>query len=867
MIEKMTTTMQEALGQAQQIAITRQHQEIDIPHLWHVLIQPNEFAARLYEEIGVPMEEFRQLVNKEIDAISVVSGSNVQYGQAISQRLNQLFAAANQIAKDNKDEFLSTEVILLALYKQKGNPLTQFLNQHDISESKLKERIDQLRGGSRVTSQNQEETYEALAKYATNLVQAVRENKLDPVIGRDEEIRDVIRILSRKTKNNPVLIGEPGVGKTAIVEGLAHRIVRRDVPENLKDKEIYSLDMGALIAGAKYRGEFEERLKAVLKEVKQSEGRILLFIDEIHLIVGAGKTDGAMDAGNLLKPMLARGELHCIGATTLDEYRENIEKDKALERRFQRVLVQEPTVEDTISILRGLKERFEIHHGVNIHDNALVAAAILSNRYITDRFLPDKAIDLVDEACATIRVEINSMPTEMDQVNRRLMQLEIEEAALKKEHDDASKKRLENLQEELADLREQANMLKMRWEIEKEASNKMRDKRLELEAARHQLEEAEASYDLEQAAVLRHGKIPQLEKELAELEAKETVPRHERLTQESVTDEEIAQVVGRLTGIPVNRLVEGEREKLLKLSDTLHERVIGQDEAVDKVAEAVLRSRAGLQNPNRPIGSFLFLGPTGVGKTELAKALAETLFDSESHLVRIDMSEYMEKHNVSRLVGAPPGYVGYEEGGQLTEAVRRTPYTIVLLDEIEKAHPDVFNILLQVLDDGRLTDSKGRTVDFKNTVLIMTSNIGSSLLLEGVEDDGSINPETVAQVRQLLRQHFKPEFLNRIDDTVLFTPLAQSHMNKIVFKLLKSLQERLAYQDISLELDDQAATWLAHNGYDPVYGARPLMRYMTRELETPLAKAIIAGDIQANSHVMVQLEDDHLVFESKPNQE
>ena len=867
MIEKMTTTMQEALGQAQQIAITRQHQEIDIPHLWHVLIQPNEFAARLYEEIGVPMEEFRQLVNKEIDAISVVSGSNVQYGQAISQRLNQLFAVANQIAKDNQDEYLSTEVVLLALYKQKGNPLTQFLNQHDISESKLKERIDQLRGGSRVTSQNQEETYEALAKYATNLVQAVRENKLDPVIGRDEEIRDVIRILSRKTKNNPVLIGEPGVGKTAIVEGLAHRIVRRDVPENLKDKEIYSLDMGALIAGAKYRGEFEERLKAVLKEVKQSEGRILLFIDEIHLIVGAGKTDGAMDAGNLLKPMLARGELHCIGATTLDEYRENIEKDKALERRFQRVLVQEPTVEDTISILRGLKERFEIHHGVNIHDNALVAAAILSNRYITDRFLPDKAIDLVDEACATIRVEINSMPTEMDQVNRRLMQLEIEEAALKKEHDEASKKRLENLQEELADLREQANMLKMRWEIEKEASNKMRDKRLELEAARHQLEEAEANYDLEQAAVLRHGKIPQLEKELAELEAKETVPRHERLTQESVTDEEIAQVVGRLTGIPVNRLVEGEREKLLKLSDTLHERVIGQDEAVDKVAEAVLRSRAGLQNPNRPIGSFLFLGPTGVGKTELAKALAETLFDSESHLVRIDMSEYMEKHNVSRLVGAPPGYVGYEEGGQLTEAVRRTPYTIVLLDEIEKAHPDVFNILLQVLDDGRLTDSKGRTVDFKNTVLIMTSNIGSSLLLEGVEDDGSINPETAAQVRQLLRQHFKPEFLNRIDDTVLFTPLAQSHMNKIVFKLLKGLQERLAYQDISLELDDQAATWLAHNGYDPVYGARPLMRYMTRELETPLAKAIIAGDIQANSHVTVHLEDDHLVFESKPNQE
>ncbi|MCW6663669.1 ATP-dependent chaperone ClpB [Aerococcaceae bacterium NML190073] len=862
MIEKLTTTLQQALGEAQQVAITRQHQQIDIPHLWLILLAPDHFAYNLYQELGAPMQTFRQLVEQEIDSISSVTGSNVQYGQSISPRLNQLLADANVIAQENKDDYISTEVVLLALNRQVNNPLTRWLNEQHITEDKMKERITTLRGGERVTSQNQEQTYESLEKYATNLVSAVKEGKLDPVIGRDEEIRDVIRILSRKTKNNPILIGEPGVGKTAIVEGLAHRIVRKDVPENLKNKDIYSLDMGALIAGAKYRGEFEERLKAVLKEVKQSDGRILLFIDEIHTIVGAGKTEGSMDAGNLLKPMLARGELHCIGATTLDEYRENIEKDKALERRFQRVMIKEPTVEDTISILRGLKERFEIHHGVNIQDNALVAAAVLSNRYMTDRFLPDKAIDLVDEACATIRVEMNSMPTEMDQVIRRLMQLEIEEAALKKETDDASRKRLEMLQEELAELREQANTLKMRWEIEKESANKLRDKRQALDDARRQLEDAEANYDLEKAAELRHGRIPELERELKNIEATEMDSTVERLTQEAVTDEEIAKVVGRLTGIPVTRLVEGEREKLLKLSDTLHQRVIGQDEAVDKVTEAVLRSRAGLQNPNRPIGSFLFLGPTGVGKTELAKTLAETLFDSEDHLVRIDMSEYMEKHTVSRLVGAPPGYIGYEEGGYLTEAVRRNPYTIVLLDEIEKAHPDVFNILLQVLDDGRLTDSKGRTVDFKNTVLIMTSNIGSHLLLDGVNESGHIEEATASQVTQLLRGHFKPEFLNRIDDIVMFTPLGKHHMAAIVEKMLGNLRKRLAYQEMDLQLEPAASEWIAENGYDPIYGARPLMRFITRELETPLAKQIIAGNIMPNSLITAKLVDGKLEFQS-----
>jgi ATP-dependent Clp protease ATP-binding subunit ClpB len=691
------------------------------------------------------------------------------------------------------------------------------------------------------------------------MIEAVKSGKQDPIIGRDEEIRDVVRILSRKTKNNPVLIGEPGVGKTAIIEGLAQRIVKKDVPENLKGKIIFSLDMGALIAGAKFRGEFEERLKAVLKEVKKSDGDIILFIDEIHTIVGAGKTEGSMDAGNLLKPMLARGELHCIGATTLDEYREYMEKDKALERRFQKVLVKEPTVEDTISILRGLKERFEIHHGVNIHDNALVAATTLSNRYITDRFLPDKAIDLVDEACATIRVEMNSMPTELDQVTRRLMQLEIEEAALKKEEDDASKKRLALLQEELSELREETNMLKMQWETEKEEVDKVNKKRAEIDAAKTQLENAENNYDLEEAAVLRHGTIPKLQQELAELEAKESSDT--KMVQEVVTEKEIATVVGRLTGIPVSKLEEGEREKILRLNETLHRRVIGQDEAVNAVSDAVIRSRAGLQDPNRPLGSFLFLGPTGVGKTELAKSLAENLFDSEEHMVRIDMSEYMEKHSVSRLVGAPPGYVGYEEGGQLTEAVRRSPYTIVLLDEIEKAHPDVFNILLQVLDDGRLTDSKGRVVDFKNTVLIMTSNIGSQLLLEGVSEEGHILPETSEAVMTMLKAHFKPEFLNRIDDTILFTPLSLENVKSIIVKMTEQLTKRLEHQEIYLEISDEANVWIAEQAYDPIYGARPIKRFLTREVETPLAKEIVAGNVPPKTKVVIKLVDDELTFE------
>ena len=701
-----------------------------------------------------------------------------------------------------------------------------------------------------------------LEKYGRDIVAAVKDGKVDPVIGRDDEIRSITRILSRKTKNNPVLIGEPGVGKTAIVEGLAQRIVKKDVPENLKDKTVYSLDMGLLIAGAKYRGEFEERLKAVLDEVKKSDGRIILFIDEIHNIVGAGKTEGSMDAGNLLKPMLARGELHTIGATTLDEYRQYMEKDKALERRFQKVLVKEPTVEDTISILRGLKERFEVHHGVNIHDNALVAAATLSDRYITDRFLPDKAIDLVDEACANIKVEMNSMPTELDQVMRRLMQLEIEEAALKKETDDASKKRLENLQEELADLREEVNSMKLQWETEKEEVNAISNKRAELERVRHELEDAENNYELERAAVLRHGTIPQLEKELKELERKNDFDQL-KMVQESVTENEIAIVVGRLTGIPVTKLVEGEREKLLKLNQTLHQRVIGQNEAVDAVSDAVLRSRAGLQDPNRPLGSFLFLGPTGVGKTELAKALAENLFDSEEHMVRIDMSEYMEKHSVSRLVGAPPGYVGYEEGGQLTEAVRRNPYTIILLDEIEKAHPDVFNILLQVLDDGRLTDSKGRLVDFKNTVLIMTSNIGSQLLLEGVTEEGTIPQEVSDQVMQALRMHFKPEFLNRIDDTILFTPLSLEDVKGIVDKMVQQLSTRLNHQEIELSISDEAKTYIAQNAYEPSFGARPLKRYITKEIETPLAKEIIAGKVMPKSKVTVTLQNNQLSFETE----
>ena len=861
-IEKMTTSMQKSLYEAQQIAQTRHHQAIEIPHLWRIFVQPNSFGFNFYKDSEINIEEFTKVIEKEIDKISSVEGSNITYGQNISADLFNLFNAADKIAKDRGDEYLSTEIVLLALFELKKNPLTEYLVRQGMNKEKTKLAIENLRGGDKVTNQNAEDTYKALEKYGVDLVAQVKSGKQDPVIGRDEEIRDIIRVLSRKTKNNPVLIGEPGVGKTAIVEGLAQRIVRKDVPENLKDKTVFSLDMGALIAGAKYRGEFEERLKAVLNEVKKSDGQIILFIDELHTIVGAGKTEGSMDAGNLLKPMLARGELHLIGATTLDEYRKYMETDKALERRFQKVLVKEPTVEDTISILRGLKERFEIHHGVNIHDNALVAAATLSDRYITDRFLPDKAIDLIDEASATIRVEMNSMPTELDQVTRRLMQLEIEEAALKKESDDASKKRLKNLQEELADLREEANAMKMQWETEKEEVNTVSTKRAEIDKAKHELEDAENNYDLERAAVLRHGTIPQLEKELKELEAK-AKNDDIKMVQESVTENEIAQVVGRLTGIPVTKLVEGEREKLIKLNETLHKRVIGQDEAVDAVSDAVIRSRAGLQDPNRPLGSFLFLGPTGVGKTELAKALAENLFDSEDHMVRIDMSEYMEKHSVSRLVGAPPGYVGYEEGGQLTEAVRRNPYTIVLLDEIEKAHPDVFNILLQVLDDGRLTDSKGRVVDFKNTVLIMTSNIGSQLLLEGVTAEGTIPEAVEEQVRTILRGNFKPEFLNRIDDTILFTPLSLENVKGIVNKMVAQLARRLEHQEIQLEISEAARTWIAETAYEPAYGARPLKRFITKEVETPLAKEIVAGHVLPKSKVTIDFLAGKLQFSTE----
>ena len=856
--ENYTTEVQKSLAEAQKVAINRKHQEIGINELFKVLVQPGEIAAEIYKKAGLDIQAFESFIDGELDKVSVVEGGNVQYGQSISQQLFSLLQKAQEIAKSNQDTYVSVDTLMLALMELEYNPLTEYLKQTGLTKDQLGKVVADYRGGERVTSQDQEKGYKSLEKYGVNLNKEVRNGNQDPIIGRDEEIRDVIRILSRKAKNNPVLIGEPGVGKTAIVEGLAQRIVRNDVPDNLKDKTIISLDMGSLIAGAKYRGEFEERLKNVLKEVKKSEGKILLFIDEIHNIVGAGKTEGSMDAGNLLKPMLARGELHLIGATTLDEYREYIEKDKALERRFQKVLVKEPTVEDTISILRRLKERYEIHHGVRIHDNALVAAATLSNRYITDRFLPDKALDLIDEACAEIRVEMNSVPNELDQVTRELMREEVEEAALKKETDAVSKKRLEELQAELSNLREKANKLRQRWEDEKLDIQKVSDKKSELDKARHQLEEAENNYDLEKAAKLQHATIPQLEKELQQLENSER-PK-EWMVEESVTDKEIAEVISRMTGIPISKLVEGEREKLLHLADNLHKRVIGQDEAVDAVSDAVLRSRAGLQNPNKPLGSFLFLGPTGVGKTELAKALAENLFDSESHMVRIDMSEYMEKYSVSRLVGAAPGYVGYEEGGQLTEAVRRNPYTIILLDEVEKAHPDVFNILLQVLDDGRLTDGQGRTVNFKNTILIMTSNLGSEFLLENDSTDGTISPEIKKKVMQLTQAHFKPEFLNRIDDILMFTPLTMDSVQKIVEKFIHQLSDRLESQEITLGIDEDAQKWIAKEGYNPAYGARPLQRFITNNVETPLAKEIIAGKILPHSKVTVTLVDNQLKF-------
>ena len=862
--DSITQAVQDAIAEAQQIAITRHQQEIDIPHLFKYLVQPGNLGEDIYQKAGLNLKEVNEELDHEIDQISSIEG-NVQYGQTLSQNLFQLMQKADELKKQLGDEFVAVDTLILALMDLQYNPFKLFLENHGVTKEKLKQIIDDLRGGEHVTSKNQEEQYKALEKYGVDLVKQARSGKQDPIIGRDDEIRDVIRILSRKSKNNPVLIGEPGVGKTAIVEGLAQRIAKNDVPENLKNKTIFSLDMGSLIAGAKYRGEFEERLKAVLKEVQKSEGQIILFIDEIHNIVGAGKTEGSMDAGNLLKPMLARGELHLIGATTLDEYREYVEKDKALERRFQKVLVKEPSVEDTISILRGLKERYEIHHGVRIHDNALVAAATLSNRYITDRYLPDKAIDLVDEACAEIQVEMNSMPNELDQATRQLMRQEVEEAALKKETDSASKKRLAELQKELADTREKVNQLKLKWENEKADIQKVSDKKAELDKAKHELENAESSYDLEKAAKLQHGTIPTLEKELQDLEKSDRPD--EWLVEESVTENEIAAVVSRETGIPVAKLVQGEREKLLHLADSLHKRVIGQDEAVDAVANAVLRSRAGLQDPSKPLGSFMFLGPTGVGKTELAKALAENLFDSEKHMVRIDMSEYMEKASVSRLVGAAPGYVGYEEGGQLTEAVRRNPYTIVLFDEIEKAHPDVFNILLQVLDDGRLTDGQGRTVDFKNTILIMTSNLGSEILLDNVKEDGVISPETKGQVMKLAQAHFKPEFLNRIDDIITFSPLTFDAIEKIVDKFIGQLSARLSSQEIELKINDDARKWITKEGYDPAYGARPLQRFITTHVETPLAKEIIAGKVMPHSVVTIGLDaNDNLVFKAEDDQ-
>ncbi len=858
----MTTALQEAISEAQQIAVNRQHQEIGVPELFKFLTQPDQLVGTLLTDLKVDNNLVQTELDQELEQISVISGSQVSYGQSISAELNQLLVQAEQQRKKLQDEYVAIDTILIALFNLDQNQFKKFLNQQGLTQKQVLAKVDEFRGGERVTSKEQESGYKALEKYGTDLVKRAHSENPDPVIGRDEEILEVIRILSRKTKNNPVLIGEPGVGKTAIVEGLAQRIAKGDVPSNLVDKTIVSLDMGSLIAGAKYRGDFEERLKAVLKEVSKSDGQIILFIDEIHTIVGAGKTEGSMDAGNLLKPMLARGELHLIGATTLDEYRENIEKDKALERRFQRVLVKEPSIEDTISILRGLKERFEIHHGVRIHDNALVAAAKLSSRYITDRYLPDKAIDLIDEASAKIKVEMNSNPTELDQVKRQLMRLQVEERALKNESDAESVKRLKDLQKELSETKEEKAKLESRWSAQKEEIKKISDKKNELDKAKHDLQEAESSYDLDQAAILQHGTIPALEKELEQLENQSESDHGDWLVEESVTDKEIAQTISQMTGIPVARLVEGEREKLLHLADKLHNRVIGQDEAVQSVSDAVLRSRAGLQDPNRPIGSFLFLGPTGVGKTELSKALAEALFDSEDNMVRIDMSEYMEKESVSRLVGAAPGYIGYEEGGQLTEAVRRNPYSIVLFDEIEKAHPEVFNILLQVLDDGRLTDGQGRTVNFRNTILIMTSNLGSDLLLKN-QSENKIDDNIRNQVQDVLHGYFRPEFLNRIDDIIMFTPLSKQDVRQIVIKLIHNLSMRLSDQEISLSISDDAQDYIVEQAYNPAFGARPLRRYITKNVETPLAKEIISGRVRPNSTVNIDVLNDQLVFQNK----
>ncbi len=861
--QKFTQKSLESVQAAQDMAIEYQNNAIEQAHLLYALLnQENGLIPQLMTKMNVDSQALSNSVLQKISAMPKVSGSGRQSGTVyISQNADKTLIEAEKTAKNMKDEYVSVEHIFLSLIETSDTDIKEIFRAFSIDKNKFLTVLMEVRGNTKVTNQNPEETYDVLAKYGQELVELAKNNKLDPVIGRDSEIRNVVRILSRKTKNNPVLIGEPGVGKTAIAEGLALRIVAGDVPDSLKDRKIFSLDLGALVAGAKYRGEFEERLKAVLSEIKKSEGRIILFIDELHTIVGAGKTDGAMDAGNLLKPMLARGELHCIGATTLNEYRQYIEKDAALERRFQPVMVNEPTVEDTISILRGLKERYEVFHGVKIHDQALIAAASLSDRYISDRFLPDKAIDLIDEACAMIRTEIDSMPTELDEISRKIIQHEIEEAALKKENDTISKEHLLEVQKELAEMRSSFNEMKAKWENEKNAITKVQKLREDIEKVNGDIAKAEREYDLNRAAELKYGKLPQLTRELEEEEKiAEKAKNSDSLLRDKVTDEEIAKIICRWTGIPVSKLMEGEREKLLNLENILHKRVIGQNEAVEKVSEAILRSRAGIQDPDRPIGSFLFLGPTGVGKTELAKALSESLFDDEHNIVRIDMSEYMEKFSVSRLIGAPPGYVGYEEGGQLTEAVRRKPYSVVLLDEVEKAHPDVFNILLQILDDGRITDSQGRTVDFKNTIIILTSNLGSSYILDGINEHGEITDQARKQVDTLLKQQFRPEFLNRLDEIIFYKPLSKEEIFSIVDLMLDDLRKRLKDKQISISVTDSAKEYIIEQGYDPNYGARPLRRFLQRKAETLIAKKIIAGNIMPGTTLVLDFNGNELII-------